>query len=153
MKLNWAEQQVKAASNYLGQITNGKKKARQISTVHESVKGQQKWLQQLYDAYTSITKCITALQAEKWVATKQLHDSGSILRALILVRKTFNSLVLKKQPDLIEETSFDENQQPNRLLGENHASWTQRLAKDAIPSIRCDLFSLMISGAFFLILP
>ena len=137
MKLNWASEQVKAAKNYLATITSNKKNVRQISSVRESVRGQQIWLQQLTDAYAAVTKCTASLQADKWEAKRQLTDSGNIIRALIQVRQTFVSLVVKKQPGLIEETSFDESNQPNRLLGENHASWMQRLAKDAISSIRC----------------
>ena len=105
-----------AASNYIASITSAKKNMRKIRNVRESFKVQKKWLKQLNEAYAAIAKCTTSLQAEKWNSKRQLQDSCNILRALIQVRQTFNSLVLKKQPDLIEETSFDENHQPNRLL-------------------------------------
>ena len=140
LKLNWAKQQVEAASKYIASITSSKKSMRQFSNAQETFKGQQTCLAHLGDALNAITKCTGNLQAEKWEAKKQVRDSGNIIRALIQVRQTFNSLVSKKQPDLIEETTFDEMKNPHQLLGENHASWMQKLAKESMIAMRYNAF-------------
>ena len=53
----------------------------------------------------------------KWDAKRQLSDSTKVLTALIKTKKAFCDKIVRKQPDLVTETSFGERRRPKMALG------------------------------------
>ena len=53
----------------------------------------------------------------KWEAKRQLVDSTKVLSALIKAKNAFSEKIVKKQPDLVTETAFDEKRRPKNVLG------------------------------------
>ena len=53
----------------------------------------------------------------KWDAERKLSDSTRALTALIKKKQDFYDKMAKKQPELVTETSFDDNRRPKMALG------------------------------------